>query len=218
MSEPAEALLGDVDLSSSVVLEDMTPPPSVPESLHDAGLDEAFVSDLLLKMLHVQGDQQGAELARRVCLPFGVIEGPLQHLKDRLLVEISPNGDAGPWTEIALHNTSGGTTWRHKEITPAEVDAAGVIPTSTMKIRFTINDDDPQSNVEGGIDGFRVGGFDCQDQCPSDVTGNGVVDIQDFLGLLAAWGAPGGPADVNNDGVVDIQDFLQLLAEWGVCP
>jgi hypothetical protein len=137
---------------------------------------------------------------------------------DRLLVEISPNGDAGPWTEIALHNTSGGPTWRHHEITPAEIDAAGVTPTPTMKVRFTINDDDPQSNVEGGIDGFRVGGFDCQDQCPSDVTGNGVVDIQDFLGLLAAWGAPGGPADVNNDGVVDIQDFLQLLAEWGVCP
>jgi hypothetical protein len=50
------------------------------------------------------------------------------------------------------------------------------------------------------------------------VTGNGVVDIQDFLGLLAAWGAAGGPADVNSDGVVDIQDFLQMLAEWGVCP
>jgi hypothetical protein len=87
-----------------------------------------------------------------------------------------------------------------------------------MKVRFTANDASPQSTIEAGVDGFRVDGFDCHDPCPADVNGDGEVNVQDFLDLLAAWGDPGGPADVNEDGVVGIADFLQMLAEWGPCP
>ncbi len=61
---------------------------------------------------------------------------------------------------------------------------------------------------------------------PYDVTGDGVVGIQDFLAVLAAWGdcpapcpptcvadiaAPGGPGA---DCTVGILDFLLLLANW----
>jgi endonuclease/exonuclease/phosphatase family metal-dependent hydrolase len=53
--------------------------------------------------------------------------------------------------------------------------------------------------------------------CPADIDGNGTVNIQDFLLLLAAWGDLGGPGDVNGDGIVDIQDALMLLATWGPC-
>ena len=87
-----------------------------------------------------------------------------------------------------------------------------------MKVRFTANDDAPQSTIEAGIDGFHVDGFDCQDPCPADVNGDGTVNVQDFLELLAAWGATGGPADVNEDGIVNVADFLQMLGEWGSCP
>jgi hypothetical protein len=53
--------------------------------------------------------------------------------------------------------------------------------------------------------------------CAGDINGDGAVDVQDFLGLLAAWGDPGGAADLNGDGMVDVQDFLDLLAFWGAC-
>jgi hypothetical protein len=135
---------------------------------------------------------------------------------DFLTVEISPAGDAGPWTEIAVH-ASGGTQWHDHEITGVEIEAAGVALTSTMKVRFTANDDAPQSIVECGLDDFRVYDYACTPPCPGDITGDGTVDVQDFLALLAAWGQPGGPADVNDDGIVDVLDFLDLLSAWGPC-
>jgi hypothetical protein len=53
-----------------------------------------------------------------------------------------------------------------------------------------------------------------------DVNGDGVVDTEDLLLLLAAWGeCPDPPeecpADFNGDGVVDTADLLALLANWG---
>jgi hypothetical protein len=54
--------------------------------------------------------------------------------------------------------------------------------------------------------------------CPADFDGNGAIDINDLLQLLAAWGdCPGCIEDLNFDGVVDIQDLLDLLAVWGPC-
>ncbi|MHC4080049.1 MAG: dockerin type I domain-containing protein [Planctomycetota bacterium] len=47
-----------------------------------------------------------------------------------------------------------------------------------------------------------------------DINFDGVVNVSDFLELLAHWGESGGPADVNNDGVVDVLDFLLVLANW----
>ena len=52
--------------------------------------------------------------------------------------------------------------------------------------------------------------------CPADFDRDGVVDVQDFLFLLASWGGPGG--DVNGDGTTDVGDFLAMLATWGPCP
>ena len=57
--------------------------------------------------------------------------------------------------------------------------------------------------------------------CLADITGNGQVDIQDLLAVLAAWGTADSDADIappGGDGVVDIQDLLALLAGWGACP
>jgi agmatine/peptidylarginine deiminase len=60
--------------------------------------------------------------------------------------------------------------------------------------------------------------LECENPCPADVDGDGVVNVQDFLLLLAVWGSAGGPADVNDDGIVNVEDFLLLLAAWGACP
>ncbi len=55
---------------------------------------------------------------------------------------------------------------------------------------------------------------------PGDIDGDGVVGIEDFLNLLAAWGpCPDDPdpcwADLDRDGVVDLADFCGLLDNWG---
>ena len=47
----------------------------------------------------------------------------------------------------------------HFAISQADLDAAGVTLSSTMRIRFTANDDNPQSIVEAGIDAFRIDSF-----------------------------------------------------------
>jgi hypothetical protein len=53
--------------------------------------------------------------------------------------------------------------------------------------------------------------------CPWDCgNGDGVVDVVDFLALLAQWGEPGS-CDFDGDGV-GVTDFLEMLAGWGPCP
>jgi probable HAF family extracellular repeat protein len=55
---------------------------------------------------------------------------------------------------------------------------------------------------------------------PGDIDGDGVVDTEDLLTLLAAWGdCPFDcPWDFNGDGVVDDLDADILVEHWGDCP
>jgi hypothetical protein len=55
--------------------------------------------------------------------------------------------------------------------------------------------------------------------CPADLDGSSIVDINDLLELLSQWGpCPGCAADFDGSGTVDISDLLDLLAAWGACP
>jgi hypothetical protein len=137
---------------------------------------------------------------------------------DRLLVEMSGNGDIGPWIVVATHDTDGGLLWRHHEMTRQELEATGLVLTANMKTRFTANDADPQSIVEAGVDGVVVKSLACEpDPCPWDLDGSGDVGVTDFLEMLAVWGQSGVPADFDGDGV-SVTDFLILLGNWGPCP
>ncbi|MHC4080478.1 MAG: hypothetical protein ACYS15_04665 [Planctomycetota bacterium] len=55
--------------------------------------------------------------------------------------------------------------------------------------------------------------------CPWDcqTTPDGIVNVTDFLKLLAEWGQVGTPCDFDGGGVA-VTDFLDLLANWGPCP
>ncbi|UCD73816.1 MAG: hypothetical protein JSV91_08445 [Phycisphaerales bacterium] len=56
-------------------------------------------------------------------------------------------------------------------------------------------------------------------ECPEDVNGDGVVDIDDVFAILGAWGpCDDCPEDVNDDGTVDIDDLFEVLGAWGPCP
>jgi uncharacterized membrane protein len=54
------------------------------------------------------------------------------------------------------------------------------------------------------------------DPCPADIDGNGMVDVDDLLTLLANWGGEG-DGDIDGSGTVDVNDLLLLLAAWGPC-
>ncbi len=50
---------------------------------------------------------------------------------------------------------------------------------------------------------------------PCDVTGDGVIDTNDILGVLADWGlCPDCPSDTNDDDIVDVNDVLNVLGCW----
>jgi len=139
---------------------------------------------------------------------------------DAMIVEVSENGDAGPWVEVTRHDTNGGPDWRHNQITPTDFQTAGVTPTAAMKVRFTANDADPQSIVEAGLDAFMIVEINCDAAVLGDVDGDGIVGINDFRLLLAAWGPcdlpcpPSCAADFDDDCTVGILDFLLLLSNW----
>ena len=109
---------------------------------------------------------------------------------DRLLVEIDGNDGAGPWIEIARHDTDGGLSWRDHVISQAELSAAGVTLSSTMRLRFTANDADPPSIVEAGVDGLTIDQLACNlAPCltlSGDMDGNSTIDGGDIQGYVNA--------------------------------
>ena len=60
--------------------------------------------------------------------------------------------------------------------------------------------------------------------CPADITGNGVVDVDDLLEVVNGWGfcfTFGCPADIVPAGgnqFIDVDDLLRVINEWGMCP
>lgn len=65
----------------------------------------------------------------------------------------------------------------------------------------------------GGNDSFLLLAIDTGDPAtPADLNGDGVVDLNDVLVLLAAWGGPG--ADIDGDGTTGLSDLLAVLAAW----
>jgi hypothetical protein len=53
---------------------------------------------------------------------------------------------------------------------------------------------------------------------PGDITGDGVVNVDDLLTLITAWGPcvpPAScPADLNGDGIVNVDDLLMVINHW----
>jgi hypothetical protein len=55
--------------------------------------------------------------------------------------------------------------------------------------------------------------------CPADTDYNGMIDTDDVLAVLSAWGpAAADPADVVLDGMCNVDDLLVVISAWGACP
>jgi hypothetical protein len=71
------------------------------------------------------------------------------------------------------------------------------------------------------IDADQDGALDGCIPCPADVSGNGVVDTDDILAVLSAWGPcedPECPGDADGDGEAGVNDILMIISGWGNCP
>ena len=59
--------------------------------------------------------------------------------------------------------------------------------------------------------------IDAED-CVGDVNGDGFVNVQDLLQVIADWACDGDcEADLNGDLTVDVSDLLLVIASWGSC-
>jgi len=72
----------------------------------------------------------------------------------------------------------------------------------------------------------------CAPLCPADIApapnGDGLVNVQDLLAIIGAWGACANPNDCRadiapvgppmGDDLVNVQDLLAVIGAWGACP
>ncbi len=76
--------------------------------------------------------------------------------------------------------------------------------------------DDPLENPSP----FESSSLVCEDPCPWDFDGNGLIDINyDLLHFLGNWNiytfAGCQEGDFDEDNVIDIQDFREILPKFG---
>ena len=68
------------------------------------------------------------------------------------------------------------------------------------------------------MSGTDCANVSCESPCPEDLNGNGTVDFNDILSLLASWGqCTSCPEDLDDNGDVDFADLLVMLAAYGDC-
>jgi hypothetical protein len=95
-----------------------------------------------------------------------------------------------------------------------------ITATSQVKLRFQVSDNPNSSITEGALDNLR---FCFSGACatpnvfaPSgDANGDGVVNADDLIAVVMAWGACTCPEDVTHDGVVDVNDLIMVILTWG---
>ncbi|MCH2133025.1 MAG: FG-GAP-like repeat-containing protein [Phycisphaerales bacterium] len=130
---------------------------------------------------------------------------------DELITEISNDG-GGSWTFVqATLGTN--QSWE----TASFIVGDFVVPTSQMRLRFSVQDAGQPSLVEAGIDNVSLEVLDCEVLCPGDVDGSGTIDVDDLLTILAAFGSTDAESDLDGNGVVDVNDVLIVIAGWGAC-
>ena len=124
------------------------------------------------------------------------------------------------WNNLEVVGPTGaGTTGGWFEVS-FDLDAVGLAGIEAFQMRVIAEDADTGSVIEAGLDAISLARLTCDDgnACVGDVDGNGVVNVNDMLALIGAWGdCQGCDEDINDDGLVNVSDLLLVLDAWGSC-
>jgi hypothetical protein len=124
---------------------------------------------------------------------------------DIFVVEISDDGGV-TWADLETVGPGGGEVsggWFHVEWDLGAIP--GIVPSDSMRVRFTASDLNDGSVVEAAVDAVSIEQKYCDEiDCPGDLTGDGVVDVNDILEAVAGYGT---------DYTVD--DILLALENFG---
>jgi hypothetical protein len=128
---------------------------------------------------------------------------------DIFVVEISDN-DGGSWMELEVVGPSGSEVdggwyakaWQLEDIPGIDLNAE-------FRIRFTASDLSDGSVVEAAVDAVSITSKYCDEiKCVGDLTGDGVVNVDDLLEAVAGFGTD-----------YDVDDILTVLKNFGnSCP
>ncbi|MGK0218207.1 MAG: hypothetical protein ACI9HE_001695, partial [Planctomycetota bacterium] len=108
---------------------------------------------------------------------------------DDLLVEMSDNGLAGPWSTLAVHADGTLSAWSDETITQADILAAGLALSSDMRVRFTASDIGTASIVEAGVDAVRVGTVSCGGAIGTNYCGPAVINSSGQSAVISGTGS-----------------------------
>ncbi len=137
---------------------------------------------------------------------------------------------AAPYTDsFIVRISTDGSSWSTLEtVGPSSGDVSGGWNVATFDLedhignagvfylQFSTSDGASSGSVvEAGVDAVMVSATDCVDTVPGDVNGDGVVNVEDLLAVIAAWGSDDAAADINGDGIVNVEDILIVIANWG---
>ena len=126
-------------------------------------------------------------------------------LNDVFVVEISDDGGL-TWGNLETVGPGGDEVNGGWYVLEWDVDdIPGFTPTDSVRIRFTVSDLNDGSIVEAAVDAVSISGKYCDElPCDGDVTGDGVVDVNDVLAAVAGFGTDYG-----------VDDILLILKNFG---
>ena len=88
-------------------------------------------------------------------------------------------------------------------------------PTWTVQAESVPWNDMPFS-ASISIGPYTAAVFSQSPPCIADLSGDGVIGVDDLLQVIGAWGS--GEGDVNGDGLTTVDDLLTIINAWGPCP
>ncbi len=131
------------------------------------------------------------------------------------------NNDGASWVQVEVVGPVTADGWNIHSFRVGEF----VTPNDQVRVRFEASDLNSGSVVEAGIDAVTMIQFECDpgSECPADLTGDEMVNIDDIFAALGLWGECPDPCppycagDLTEDCTVNIDDIFAILGEWGPC-
>ena len=132
---------------------------------------------------------------------------PTSSLNTTSIIDTISNPDA-----LMSINWPGSYTYNFNVPSSVYADASG----GYLMVVAGIGSEYSMNLVNSGSSGARIV-MHVDQQCRGDYDGDGEVDADDVLSLLAVYGETNADHDLSSDGQIDVNDLLLLLGGYGGC-